>query len=232
MRGDAPRKNNLAMVALAVGDGARALRELSQALESSPDFALGHLTLAAALLGMGERDQAKAALDKAQALDPDLPALALTRAEWLASGGDVEAALVEARRAAKQKPSNPQARLLVGRLLRQAGRYDEMRVEARATLALAPPALRERTAELIKRLLGPTALEAPMDVPDVSADLEPESQATPRLRLGTATDTPGLRLLPDGEGDSPRPGTLRGPSKAPRLRLAEPGSSGLKLSAP
>ena len=232
MRNDAPRKNNAAMIALAMGDGARAQRELSQALERSPDFALAHLTLAAAQLGMGEREQARAALDKAASLDPDLPALPLTRAELLASGGELEAALAEARRAVTAKPSNPQARLLVGRLLRQAGRYDEMRTEARATLALAPPALRERTAELIKRLLGPTALEAPTDVPDADPAAGAASPDAPRLQLGASPDAPKLRLLPDGPGASPQSGALRGAPDAPRLRLAEPGSSGLKLSEP
>ena len=236
MRPDAPRKNNLAMIALAMGDGPRAMRELSQALEKSPDFALAHLTLAAAQLGSGEREQARAELDKAEALDPDLPALPLTRAELFASGGELEPALAEARRAVKLKPSNPQARLLVGRLLRQAGRYDEMRVEARATLALAPPALRDRTAELIKRLLGPTALEAPTDAPDAGAAPAPPGHLSLGAGPGGTPDIPKLRLLPEGRTGglqgSPQSGALQGASGAPRLRLADPGSSGLKLNAP
>jgi hypothetical protein len=93
--------------------------------------------------------------------------------------------------------------------------------------------LRERTAELIKRLLGPTALEAPMDGTSGSDAADaPAMPETPRLQLGAPQDGPRLRLSPDGPGGGPQPGALQGARDAPRLRLAEPGSSGLKLSAP
>ncbi|HMI93087.1 MAG TPA: tetratricopeptide repeat protein [Polyangiales bacterium] len=221
MRPDGPRRNNLAMIELAMGDAERATRELSQALEREPDFALGHVTLAAVHLARGERDQARAELDKAQALDPGLPSLLLSYAELHASGGQLEQAIGEAQRAVDARPGNPQARLLLARIYREAGRYDAMREQARKVLALAPAALQERTRELLKRLLGPSALDQD---PAPSAD-----SAEPALP-GVASPSDPLKLDAPGAGrpTAPGPGTLQGSPAEPKLRLTEPGAR-LKL---
>ena len=219
MRPDGPRRNNVAMLALAMGDAERATRELSQALEREPDFALGHVTMAAVHLARGERDQARAELDKAQALDPALPALQLSYAELHASGGQLEQAIVEAQRAVDARPGNPQARLLLARIYREAGRYDAMREQARKVLALAPAALQDRTRDLLRRLLGPSALEQD---PQPSADSEP---AVP-------DSTDALKLAPPGAAPAaPGAGTLQGAPAEPKLRLTDPGAR-LKLDQP
>jgi hypothetical protein len=85
--------------------------------------------------------------------------------------------------------------------------------------------MQDRTRDLILRLLGPTALEAPLD----SAEAAPD---TPRLQLDAPGSDPGGVRLRLRDPDDPNAGTLQGPGDAPRLRLAEPGSGGLRLSSP
>jgi tetratricopeptide (TPR) repeat protein len=229
MRSDPPRRNNLAMVLLASGDADRAARELSQALEHAPDFALGHVTLAAVHMGRGERADAQAELDKARALDPQLPALALSYAELHASSGQLEQAIGEAQRAVEARPSNPQGRLLLARIYREAGKYDPMREQARKVLELTPSALQARTRELITRLLGPTALENPEPSADDSAGAAPPAPGAPDHLSLDSSPASGPRLhLND---DAPRSGTLQGAPGEPKLRLTEPGAR-LKLDQP
>ena len=227
MRPDGPRRNNLAMLLLASGDADRAARELAQALEREPDFALGHVTLAAVHMARGERDQATAELDKARALEPELPALALSYAELHASGGQLDQAIGECLRAVEARPTNPQARLLLARIYREAGKYDPMREQARKVLELAPAALQARTRELITRLLGPTALESPEPGPGDGA--APAPAAPDHLALDPQAAPSGPRLhLGD---DTPRTGTLQGAPGEPKLHLTEPGAR-LKLDQP
>jgi tetratricopeptide (TPR) repeat protein len=231
---DAPRRNNLAMLYLAMGDGDRAVRELSQALSEQPDFALGHLTLAAVHLAQGERDQARAELEKADALSPGLPGAQLTWAQYYASSGNVAEAIASAQRAVDARPKDPQSRLLLAGLYRQAARYDAMREQARKVLELTPAALQPRMRELIGRLLGPTALQVdaePEEAPSaggVAAAPEPGALPEPQhLELGDGNGSSGsrLRLLDDS---APSTGSLKGSDGAPKLRLKEPGT-GLTL---
>jgi tetratricopeptide (TPR) repeat protein len=235
---DSARRNNLAMLHLARGDGERAAREVSQALAEHPDYALAHVTLAAVQLASGEREQARAALQRAEALQPDLHALALTWAQFHASAGQLDAALSYAERAVKARPEDPQSRLLLGGLYRQAARYDAMREQARAVMQRTPAALQSRMRELIGRLLGPTALEPATDTEDTDTQPAPDADAP---RAGSQTlkldEAPGaqqgtrLRLLDRESGGDPGTGPLKAQDGAPTLRLKEPGT-GLTLPAP
>lgn len=229
---DAARRNNLAMLHLAKGDGERAAREVSQALTEQPDFALARVTLAAVHMGSGERELARGELQRAEALQPDLHALALTWAQFHASAGQIDAALSYAERAAKARPDDPQSRLLLAGLYRQAARYDDMRVQARAVMQRTPPALQSRMRELIGRLLGPTALELAAD-----SQAAPDGGAAPSSARQLQLDAPGaqsgtrLRLLDRNDPRDPGAGTLKAPDGTPTLRLKEPGT-GLTLPAP
>jgi tetratricopeptide (TPR) repeat protein len=230
MQPDAPRRDNLAMLYLAMGDGERAAREAAQVLEQQPDFALGHVTLAEIHLSRGERELARAELTKAEGLDPKLPSLALTWAQFHAAAGENEQAIEQGRRALQARPNDPQTHLVLARIYRQAARYEDMRAEARAVLALVPQALASRTRTLIERLLGPTALEAGAE-PSAASEPSP-TQAAPaalpepgRLDLSQApasSDRSRMRLL-EGSSSAPSDGTLKHAGDPPKLRLSEPG---------
>jgi tetratricopeptide (TPR) repeat protein len=206
------------MIWLAKGDAERTAREVSQALDAAPDFALAHVTLAALHLSQGERDKARAELDKAQTLDPRLPALALTWSQFYASSGDTEQAIAEAQRAAQERPKDPQPHLLLGRIYQQASRMTEMRNEARTVLALAPEAQKARMRSLVERLLGESALDDSASAPEVPANQPGAVQAAPS-GSGTGAE-PHLTL---GAGGLPRPGTLNPGGGPSTLRLQQPG---------
>jgi tetratricopeptide (TPR) repeat protein len=232
MRPDAARRNNLAMLYLATGDGERAAREVAQVLEQQPDFALGHATLAEIHLSRGEREQARTELEKAEALDPKLTSLALTWAQFHAAVGENEQAIAQGRRALEARPNDPQTHLVLARIYRQAARYEDMRAEARAVLALVPQALSSRTRALIERFLGPTALEGGGE-PSAASGASP-NQAGPsalpepgRLDLSQApaADHARMRLLDssDSSPSAPSDGTLKHAGEPTKLRLSESG---------
>lgn len=218
MRPDAARRNNSAMIWLAKGDAERTAREVSQALDEAPDFALAHVTLAALHLSQGEREQARVELDKAEGLDPRLPALALTWSQFYASSGETEQAIAYAQRAAQAHPRDPQPHLLLGRIYQQASRLSEMRSEARTVLALAPEAQKARMRDLVERLLGQSALDDPDGTVDPQAVLPAAGQAA-----GADTDTGAEPRLQLGTNALPRPGTLNPANGPSTLKLQQPG---------
>jgi len=225
LRPDAPRRNNLAGVALSKGDAETAAREVAAALEQHPDFAGGHATLAAVHLGRDERDMAERELRRAEELDPTLPHLPMLWANYYMMTHDPEQAVVRAREAIERRPHDWQTRLGAARVMREAGYYDEMREQAHRVLADAP---RERAAavrELIAQVLGPTALEEPLE--DEGAEGLPGSdfqlgEDSALLGGGTGPRLGGSLL---GDDDT---GLLNGQDDS-TLRLREPGS-GLQLN--
>jgi tetratricopeptide (TPR) repeat protein len=236
MKPDAARRDNLAMLYLAMGDGERAAREVAQVLEQQPDFALAHITLAEIHLARGERELARTELGTAERLDPKLPSLSLTWAQFHAAAGENEQAIEQARRALQARPNDPQTHLVLARIYRQAARYEDMRAEARAVLALVPPAVASRTRALIERLLGPTALESSAEpsAADEPSPPQPGQGALPEpgrldLSQAPASDHSRMRLL-EGSPSAPSDGTLKHAGDEPRLRLSEPGKR-LQLGA-
>lgn len=163
IREDAPRRNLLASMYLAQGETDDANREVSAALEEAPDFAAAHGTLAAIHLSSAEPDEALHELQTAERLDPDLHLLPALWANYYAGTGELDRAVEYARRAVDASAGDPQTRLMAARIYRMASRYDDMRREARAVLDATPSARREQMSDLIRQLLGPTALDAPMD---------------------------------------------------------------------
>lgn len=204
------QQNNLAMYALATGDTDRAAKLIAQALAAAPDYASGHLTLASVHLARLERDQATAELTQAERLDPKLPALSMAWAEMYAANGDMLQAQARAEEAVRARPKSPESHLLLARIHRQASHYDAMRAEARKVLELTPVAQKEQISQVLKAVLGPTALDA-----DPSAEPEPGDVAAKR-------DGDGTELRPPGD-----PGSLQLGAREPKLNLG--GGSKLKL---
>lgn len=222
IRADAPRHHLLAGVALAQGDLEAARRELSAALELTPEYAAARGALAAVHLAESEPDLAREELERAQRLDPELHTLPGLWAGFHATTGDFDRAVESARSAVTQNPADIQTRLMAARIYRAAARYDDMRREAREVMARTPTAQRAQMEELVRRLLGPTALEAPEEDEEL-ADDESESEAddSSSFRLGG-----GSRLLgEDGSGSGPsllEGEELGGAPPDPTLQLGDP----------
>ncbi len=170
IRNDAPRRNLMASMYLAQGETSDASREVSAALEAMPEYAAAHGTLAAIHLSSAEPDEALRELREAQRLDPELHILAGLWASYYAGTGDLDRAVEYARSAIEANPGDLQSRLMAARIYRQAARYDDMRREARAVMDATPEARREQMEQLIHQLLGPSALDAPLDEEELTDD--------------------------------------------------------------
>jgi hypothetical protein len=196
LRADSPRRNNVAMLALAKGDADRAAKETALALAEAPDYAAGHLTLASVHMSRGETDMARAELEHAERIDATLPALSIAWAEWYAGRGDLAMATQRAESAVRARPKSPETRLVLARIYRAASRFDDMRAQARAIFEAMPAGAKERTRSLLLNVLGPTALEAPTTPTDATAPTtaggSPSLSTPTDLQLGAGE--PKLRL--------------------------------------
>lgn len=210
MRADAPRMHNLASALLMTGDSEGAERELQAALEKAPDFAAAHATLATFMTLKGDNDTASAELARAEDLAPDLSLVWWAKAERMLRDGEKAGAVALAERALKAGPSFD-ARLRYGMILRQAGKYEDMRKVAHELVALAPSYRKSELEDLIKRALGPTALDP----------IEPDPSADDLQDLGG----PDLDL----KLDKPK---LLGDSRPPEPKQAEPGEPLILLGDP
>lgn len=229
LRPDAPRHNNLAGLALAQQDVERAAREVAAALERHPDFAGGHATLAAVHLARSEVDEAGTELRRAEELDPTLPTLPMLWANYHLATHEPDRAAEYAMQAIERRPHDWSVRLNAARVLRIAGRYDEMRRQARRILEDAPDGQERAVRQLIEQVLGPTALEEPLEEEDLDWEGDLPS---PDFRLGEGSallgggdDGPSLGggtslLGEEAEGGGP----LRTMGDTSKLRLREPGS--------
>lgn len=235
IRADAPRHQQLAGVYLAQGDVEQARRELSASLAESPDYAVAHGALAAVHLAEGESDLAREELETASRLDPDLHTLSGLWAGYYATVGELDRAVASARTAVERNPWDLQTRLMAARIYRQAAQYDEMRQEARTVLELAPAGRRSETEQLIRRLLGPTALEDPLA--DLEDD-EEESELEGDLELDEELESESSDLRLDTSGgllgteDDSSPSLLDEDETLGGPGLGAPGGSGLRLAPP
>ena len=203
IREDAPRRNLIASMYLAQGETSDANREVSAALESMPDYAAAHGTLAAIHLSSAEPDEALDELQQAERLDPDLHILPGLWASYYAGTGDLDRAVEYARNAIAANPGDMQSRLMAARIYRQAARYDDMRREARAVMDATPEARHDQMEDLIHQLLGPSALDAPLE----------EEELTDEELLEEEGGDQGLTL--DGTGFQLGSPTLGTPPTAP-----------------
>ncbi|MDQ3033096.1 MAG: tetratricopeptide repeat protein [Myxococcota bacterium] len=236
IRADAPRHQLLASVHLAQGDLEGARRELQAALELAPDYAAARAVLATLHLSESEPELAREELERAQRLDPDLHMLPGLWAGYYATTGDLPRAIESARTAVERNPTDIQTRLMAARVYRAAGRYDDMRREAREVMQRVPAGQRADMEQLIRRLLGPSALEDPLDEAEDDDELfgdEEEGDVASddsSFQLGG-----GSRLLgAEGAGTGTAPSLLEGGGdlgagggappggQEPLLRLGDP----------
>jgi len=237
IRDDAPRRNNIAGTLLD-SDVERAQREVAAALEQYPDFAAAHATLGAVLLSQGELARARAELETAERLQPQHNLLPMLWAQYHLRDGDAGLAMEKAREAIERRPHDAARRLQAAQIFRAGGDWDEMRRQARRVLEMSPRERRDVLREHITRILGPTALEEPMDELDDPLD-EPLGEggadfALDSPLLGGGGDTAmggGPSLLDDdlggdlglgGGDDEGGPALLLGDPNS--LRLREPGT--------
>lgn len=225
LRTDGPRRHNLAVVYLAMGDIEAADRELKAALEASPELASAHVTKAGFLLAQRDADGARKSLSDAERIDPQLSSLPLVWAQYYQSLGETAQALVQAERGVERQPEDPQPRILLAQLYRAAGQAEPMREQAKRVLTLVPPEQRDRVRTLLLQMLGADAL-GPVAAPakDTAMDLGGSLGDGPQLQLGSSRKGPSLlgESSPTGSGEPPASGTLRGSESAPRLQLHEP----------
>jgi tetratricopeptide (TPR) repeat protein len=235
IRRDAPRRKNLAALLAAQNEKDGAMRELAAALEQYPDYADAHAMLAALLLDDGETERARTALEAAERLDPHLPNLPQIWSQYHARRGDMDRAVEHAKEAVRRRPHDWQARLQAAQIYRAASRYDDMRREARKALDIVPATRRPELEKFIEQVLGPTALDEPLD--DLLAegdddDLLPDPGSYGKLELE------GSQLLgDDGDPGGPAPALgddgsmeLSGGQGDPLILGGDP--SKLKLRAP
>jgi len=223
LRNDGPRRHNLAVLYLALGDFESAQRELMAAIEKEPEFASARVTLAGLLLGAGDKDGARRELEHAERLDPLLSAIPMVWAQYYQVIGDDAQAIASAQRGVERQPEDPQPRMLLAQLYRAAGRTDEMRGEAQRVVQLVPPEQRERVRAVLEQMLGPEALQpAGTAAPSPALDADAPGQDGPSLQLGRPSSK-GPSLL--GGKEPPASGTLRPSEGAPKLRLQEPGTN-------
>jgi tetratricopeptide (TPR) repeat protein len=231
LRRDAPRLNNLAGLALAQQDYETATRQVAQALEQHPDFAGGHATRAALHLAEGETDLGRRELETAQGLDAELPILPMLWANYYLATHETERAAESAAEAIERQPHSWHARLQAAAVFRAAARYDDMRRQARAIMEMVGPDQREMTRQLIERVLGPTALEEPLD-DEPLGDEELPADGLPSADF--QLEGGGL-LGGGGEGAGPslgvtgEEGPLPNPGDPSTLRLGGGEGSGLQL---
>jgi tetratricopeptide (TPR) repeat protein len=201
LRPDAPRMHNLASALLLTGAVDVAERELTAALAKAPDFAAAHATLGALQQVKGDPEAARAELARAEQLAPDLSMVHWAIAEARLREGDREGALEHAERAAGSQPSFD-SRLRYAVILREAGKYDEMRKLAHDIVAMSPAYKKAEITELVKRVLGPTALD------EVDGEGEPAAPA----------ERPNVAQLPDLNLELEKPSLLGEAGKgAPQL---------------
>lgn len=115
----------------------RAITAYRLAVESDPEYAVGHLNLGAAHLDLGEYDFAIGEFKKALALDPQLKAAHLDRGVAYLKNADPARAEVDFRRAAELGPADPDPHVNLSFLYRALGRAEDARREAEAAAARA-----------------------------------------------------------------------------------------------
>jgi tetratricopeptide (TPR) repeat protein len=237
IRRDAPRRKNLAALLVAHNEKDAARREISAALEQYPDYADAHALQAALHMEAGETEQARRALETAERFDPHLPMLPQIWSQYHLQQGDAERAVDQAKEAVRRRPHDWQARLHAAQVYRALSRYDDMRREARKALEIVPEGRRAGLEQLITQVLGPTALDEPLD--DMLAegeddedfdDLLPDPGNVGSLEL----DSPSL--LGDGQrrgpglGDGEGSMDLSGSEGDPLILGADPSTLKLRSS--
>ncbi len=218
IRADPPRRNLLAAVFLATGDTDGAQREVSLALEETPEFADAHATLAALHMMDADRDAALLELEAAERFDPGLVNLKMLWAQYYLQTGNPRLAVGNALQAVERRPHDWQERLRAAQVFKAADEWNEMRIQAHAILELAPSGQEEAIRRQVEAVLGETAFEEfdedlALDPADYEADeaVADADDLDDFDDLGDPSDLTlgsGSSLLGDGPGDSSGPSLL------------------------
>lgn len=164
IRPDAPRRNNMGGLLIAMQRFDDASREIAAALESHPDFAFARANFAAVHMAAGEMDEARRELTEAERLQPRLHVLPLLWAQYHLAARDPEQAIHWAEVAVERQPRNLQAHLAAAQIYGAVGQSDAMRREVQEVLALVPRDRQEAYRQEIRARLGASALEEPDDL--------------------------------------------------------------------
>jgi Flp pilus assembly protein TadD len=166
------------LLALELGDAAKAEKLLRQAHDpKAPDWRL-HSALGAALASRGKQQDAQVQFAKALALSPDQPSVLNNLALSYALDGksaEAEQLLRKAQRGAGQTPQMQENLALV---LGLRGRYDEARSAGQAAL---PPAKADQNVAYLRELGRARSEANGAETPGAQTAAEPASKATASL---------------------------------------------------
>lgn len=242
IRADPPRRNLLAALFLATGDTDGAQREVSLALEETPEFADAHATLAALHMMDADQDAALLELEAAERFDPGLVNLKMLWAQYYLQTGNPRLAVGNALQAVERRPHDWQERLRAAQVFKAADEWNEMRIQAHAILELAPSGQEEAIRRQVEAVLGETAFEEfdedlALDPADYEGDeaLADADDLDDFDDLGDPTDLElgsGSSLLGDGPGDTSGPSLLDEQLGGGGFQLGTPGGGGLQLRPP
>jgi tetratricopeptide (TPR) repeat protein len=198
IRADGPRRLARAGVLIATNDFDGASREVAAALEEFPDYALAHAFNGLIYLQGGEDGRARDELEIARRLEPGLQKLTVWFAMLELETGNTPEALRYARQALTQAGLDPQAHIQIAQVFRQAGDFEAMRRAARRAVELTPETMRERVSALILQMLGPTALEEPLDDDDLDEldDEDWDDDDLDDFQLGGGLSLDGMPGMP------------------------------------
>jgi Flp pilus assembly protein TadD len=162
------------LLALEVGDAAKAEKLLRQAHDAkAPDWRL-HSALGAALASRGKQQEAQVELAKALALAPDQPSVLNNLALSYALDGKAAEAEQLLRKAQRSAGRTPQVQENLALVLGLRGRYDDARSAGQASL---PPAEADRNVAYLRELgearsaAGDSARRASASLPQPSYQL-------------------------------------------------------------
>ncbi len=171
------------LLALELGDAAKAEKLLRQAHDpKAPDWRL-HSALGAALASRGKQQEAQEQLAKALALAPDQPSVLNNLALSYALDGKAAQAEQLLRKAQRSTGATPQMQENLALVLGLRGRYDEAQSAGQAAL---PPAKAEQNVAYLRELGRARSAAAPAEAPagDAIRKASAASLPQPSYQLG------------------------------------------------
>jgi Flp pilus assembly protein TadD len=166
------------LLALELGDAAKAEKLLRQAHDpKAPDWRL-HSALGAALASRGKQQEAQEQLAKALALAPDQPSVLNNLALSYALDGKAVQAEQLLRKAQRSAGATPQMQENLALVLGLRGRYDEAQSAGQAAL---PPAKAEQNVAYLRELGRARSAAAPAEAPTGAVAGDPARKASASL---------------------------------------------------
>lgn len=136
--GDAPLFEGLGRAYAYLGRPDLSVGAYRRAVETDPDYALGHFNLGAALVEADRATEAVASFEEVRRIEGDTARALGALAEAASVAGDTDRALEAARALVAVDPSGAGSRVLLGNLAGRAGELDEARAAFERALELDP----------------------------------------------------------------------------------------------